>query len=365
MPVQFGNIYQGKKILLTGHTGFKGSWLALWLTQLGAEVIGVSKDLPSEPNHFSLLKLSLTDLRGNILDQNFLTETLSTHKPDLIFHLAAQAIVRRSYNDPLTTYATNVMGTLHLFEAVRQSALQTGIVNITTDKCYENREDGEAYKETDPMGGFDPYSSSKGCSELLSASYRNSFFHPNEYEKSHTVLLATARSGNVIGGGDWAEDRLIPDIIRATAKKETTEIRNPHAVRPWQHVLEPLSGYLLLGEKLLGKEKKYASAWNFGPDSEQSKTVSQVIESAQKSWPDITVKFSENTQNPHEATLLTLDSSKAQTKLGWKNVWQYDEGMKHTIEWYKKFYSAKEVLSLKQLELFLQSAQKSEVTWLK
>jgi CDP-glucose 4,6-dehydratase len=329
----FNNIYKDKTVLLTGHTGFKGSWLALWLHQLGAKVIGYSKDYPSEPTHFQLLKLEITSIIGDIRDRKHLQEVFNTYQPDIVFHLAAQALVRYSYNEPVETFETNVMGTINMYECALQTKSIKAFVNITSDKAYENKERLTGYKETDPMGGHDPYSASKGCAELVTSSYRNSFFQHTD------KLLASARAGNVIGGGDWALDRLVPDIFKATSKLETVTIRNIHATRPWQHVLEPLSGYLLLGQLLLEGNKKVADGWNFGPDEDDTREVSNVIQHIKKHWEEVNFEVIPDKQNLHEANLLKLDCAKAAAQIQWKPVWHFEETIAYTTNWYKDYYN--------------------------
>jgi CDP-glucose 4,6-dehydratase len=329
----FNNIYKDKKVLLTGHTGFKGSWLALWLHQLGAKVIGYSKDYPSEPTHFQLLNLEITSIIGDIRDRKHIQEVFNTYQPDIVFHLAAQALVRYSYIEPVETFETNVMGTINMYECALQTKSVKAFVNITSDKAYENKERLTGYKETDPMGGHDPYSASKGCAELVTSSYRNSFFQHTD------KLLASARAGNVIGGGDWALDRLVPDIFKATSKLEKVTIRNIHATRPWQHVLEPLSGYLLLGQLLLEGNKKVADGWNFGPDEDDTREVSNVIQHIKKHWEEVNFEVIPDKQNLHEANLLKLDCAKAAAQIQWKPVWHFEETIAYTTNWYKDYYS--------------------------
>lgn len=270
---QFSDIFRNKRVLLTGHTGFKGSWLAIWLTGLGAQVIGVSLSPETEPNHWDLLGLDLDDRRVDIRDADAILNIFTETKPELVFHLAAQPLVRRSYRDPLETWSTNVMGTANVLDACRLTESVRAIVVVTTDKCYENQEWPWGYRENDRLGGHDPYSASKAGAELVAASYRHAFFSNED-----GPLLATARAGNVIGGGDWSEDRLIPDLVRATVNNQSLEIRSPNATRPWQHVLESLSGYLLLGQKLLEGQKDFAAPWNFGPEPEGNRSVAEVLE---------------------------------------------------------------------------------------
>ena len=379
----FNRVYEDKIVLITGHTGFKGSWLTLWLLKMGARVIGYSKDIPTKPSHyelitknhsqFSTLNSQLITIFGDIRDQEKLDKVFSEYKPDIVFHLAAQPLVRLSYENPIETYEINVIGTLRIFEACKKTNVKA-IVNITSDKCYENKEWVWGYRENDPMGGHDPYSSSKGCAELLTSSYRNSYFNLDDYGKKHNTLLASCRAGNVIGGGDWAEDRLIPDIIKATSKDKKVIIRNPQAIRPWQYVLEPLNGYLMIGQKLLEGKKEFAEAWNFGPMEDGNITVEQVIKICKKYWSKIEWEVIENGElrmenekektnsqlsiinsqlNKHEANILKLDCSKACFKLGWRPVWDSEMAFKKTIEWYREFYENNVIISSRQLEQFI------------
>lgn len=334
----FGGIYQGKKVLLTGHTGFKGSWLAFWLQRLGAEVCGYALSAPTEPAHWNLLKLDLRSEIADIRDSKILGKVFREFQPEIVFHLAAQPLVRASYRDPVETYSTNVMGTLNIFEACRKTESVRAVINVTSDKCYENREWARGYREEDAMGGHDPYSSSKGCSELLTASYRNSYFNNADFEKTHQTLLASCRAGNVIGGGDWAEDRLIPDIMRAVAADKPVEIRNPGATRPWQHVLEPLGGYLLVGQRLLEKQPEYAAGWNFGPDEDADLSVCDVVERIKQYWSRIDYRLAQIAEAPHEANLLKLDCTKARKQLNWRPVWNSETTFEKTVGWYRKFY---------------------------
>ncbi len=302
--------WKGKKVFITGHTGFKGSWLTIWLNELGVETFGFSIDKPSKRNLYDEAGVDLLteSTVGDIRDIDALKESLLKFKPDIVFHLAAQPLVRFSYENPVTTYETNVMGTLNLLEVSRQVESISAVINITTDKCYENKEQRKGYKETDPMGGFDPYSNSKACSELISSSYYKSFYIKDN------IGLATARSGNVLGGGDWAKDRLVPDLFRAYRKDENLFIRNPQSTRPWQHVLEPLSGYLLLAENLYKEPKKWSQGWNFGPHAEDAKEVGWIVNfisdklNIQKKWE------LDKGVHPHEANFLHLDTEKAQNE---------------------------------------------------
>ncbi len=361
----FNNIYKNKKIFITGHTGFKGSWLALWLERLGARVIGYSLEASTNPAHFNLLNLDMVSIIGDIRDSKKLHNTFQEYQPDLVFHLAAQSLVRRSYRNPTETFETNIMGTINIFEACRKSNSIKGIVNVTSDKCYENKEWVWGYRENDPIGGHDPYSASKACSEIIAASYRNSFFNLDEYGKTHKVLVSTARAGNVIGGGDWAEDRLIPDLIRAQNRNEKAIIRNPNSVRPWQHVLESLSGYLMIGQKLLEGKKEYAEAWNFGPVPQNNLSVNLVLAFMKKNWNRIDYTYSKNKRDSYETNLLRLDSSKAFSILSWKPVWEIENAIKNTVSWYKEYYENNDVISKKQLNIYIKDAFKRNIEWAK
>jgi CDP-glucose 4,6-dehydratase len=336
----FGKIYAGKKVLLTGHTGFKGSWLSEWLLLLGAEVTGYSIDC-EEPSLFNQLKLThrLRDTRGDVRDLPLVTKLLTTFAPDFVFHLAAQPLVRHSYVDPVGTFTTNVTGSINVMEAVRLASHRCAVVMVTTDKCYENREISYAYRETDPLGGHDPYSASKAAAEIAIDSYRKSFFSA---ESDTRVALASARAGNVIGGGDWATDRLVPDAIRSLQRKEEIPVRNKGATRPWQHVLDPLSGYLTLGAALwqvIAGERtesvdEIRSAFNFGPGPDSNRTVSAVADEVLKNWPGSWVDRSDS-QAPHEAGLLNLNIEKAARVLGWRPVWNFSEAVGRTVAWYR------------------------------
>jgi len=328
-------VYKGKKVFVTGHTGFKGGWLVLWLNLLGAEVVGYSLPPNTEPAFYNVINLEkkCTSLFGDIRDKEQLKKAFQEHKPEIVFHLAAQPLVRLSYFKPVETYETNVIGCLNVLEAAKNCPSVKAFVNITTDKCYENKEIACGYSEDEPMGGHDMYSSSKGCVELMSASYRNSFLTGGK-----PYAMATARAGNVIGGGDWAQDRLIPDCVKAINENKTIEIRNPIAVRPWQHVLEPLSGYLTLGENLLSENKKYTEGFNFGPRKESILTVADVAQKVVEYYGKGEVSISKK-DNLHEANLLMLNIEKAENILNWTPVYTADKSIKETVEWYKRFYT--------------------------
>ena len=354
--MQFADVFRGRKILITGHTGFKGSWLALWLTQLGAEVTGIALPPDTSPSHWNLLNLPLSSHMADINDLSSVKNLLQQTQPELIFHLAAQPLVRASYHDPVLTWQTNVMGTANVLEACRFQESVRAIVVITTDKVYENNESGQAFCESDSLGGYDPYSASKAACELVVQSYRRSFFA----EKN--VLLASARAGNVIGGGDWAADRLIPDIVRAMQAQSPLAIRYPLATRPWQHVLDSLSGYLCLAHRLLLQEKDKATAWNFGPNPEHCRSVLDVLLQMKLHWPDLEW-FEDSIAQVHEAKWLTLDSSAAQMQLGWTPVWGFEQTAQHTAEWYKRFYLNQQVISQQQLEIYIHNAQMKQSIW--
>jgi CDP-glucose 4,6-dehydratase len=359
----FSNIYNKRKVLVTGHTGFKGSWLAFWLTEMGADVLGFALAPETEPNHFSMLHLGIESVIGDIREKENFLEVFNRFMPEMVFHLAAQPLVRLSYQEPAETFQTNVMGTVNVLEACRQATSVKAIVNVTSDKCYENKEWVWGYRENDPMGGYDPYSASKGCSELVSAAYRNSFFNPDDYGEKHQTLLASARAGNVIGGGDWAKDRIITDMMQAASMGETLLIRNPQSIRPWQHVLEPLSGYLLLGQKLLEGRKEYAEAWNFGPHDDGAITVLQVVKEMKKIWSKIEYQVEQDRENLHEAGLLKLECSKARMKLKWKCVWDTRTTLIKTAQWYQDFYEKGQVNTGSQLKKYVSDADKAGLTW--
>ncbi len=359
----FNNTYQGTKVLLTGHTGFKGSWLTYWLHELGATVTGLSLDIPTHPNHFELLQPDISSLTGDIRNFENVQKAFNESQPEIVFHLAAQALVRNSYHHPLQTLDTNIIGTANVLEAARRCNTVKAIVNITSDKCYENLETDIAYKETDRMGGYDPYSASKGCAELIANSYRNSFFNTNDYKSTHHILLASARAGNVIGGGDWAEDRLIPDIIRASVKGQPVMIRNPRSTRPWQHVLEPLSGYLLLGSRLLEEDKEMSDGWNFGPKHNETLTVEEVLNKMKSVWSNLSYNINADPHQLHEATLLKLDCSKANSRLNWSPVWNMDTAIEKTADWYKAFYKDGGLQTKDNLDSYINDAISQQMGW--
>jgi len=359
----FGNVYKGKKVFVTGNTGFKGSWLTLWLLELGASVVGYSLDVPTNPNHHRILDPDFETIFGDVRDAAKLCKAIELFQPDVIFHMAAQSLVRKSYRSPVETFETNVIGTVNVFEACRQTDSIKAIINITSDKCYENHEWVWGYRETDPMGGHDPYSASKGCSELVTVSYRKSFFPLKEYRKGHQTLVASVRAGNVIGGGDWGEDRLVPDIMRASGKNEKAMIRNPHATRPYQHVLEPLSGYLLLGQRLLEGKEECSGAWNFGPDVEGHRNVLSVVKELQSHWSRIDYQLATDERNPHEANLLKLDCSKVHASLDWRPVWSSSTTFGNVVKWYREFYESNRVLSKEQLSEYTKDAKQKQLPW--
>ena len=328
--------WKGKKVLITGHTGFKGAWLSLWLQDLGAKVIGISLDSPTTPSLYEQANVAkgMISLRQDIRNGEAIKQLFQQHKPEIVFHLAAQPLVRYSYREPVETYETNVMGTLHILEGIRSIDSVRSAVMITTDKCYQNKEWVWGYRETDTLGGHDPYSSSKGAAELLISSYRNSYFPQDKYSE-HKTAIASARAGNVIGGGDWAEDRLIPDIIKAFKNNETVIIRNPKSTRPWQHVLEPLSGYLKLAEQLEKNGDQYAEAWNFGPAEIDARPVQWIVEKMAKLWGENANWINDKSEHLHEANYLKLDCSKAHMKLNWYPRWDLSETLLRIVEWHK------------------------------
>jgi len=365
MTSLFSGIYKDKTVLLTGHTGFKGSWLAYWLNQMGAKVVGYSLEAPTTPNHLGLLNLDIVTVIGDIRDQEKLDSTFKAYQPEIVFHLAAQPLVRLSYDEPVDTFETNVMGTIKVFEACRKTDSVKAIVNITSDKAYENKEWIWGYRENDPMGGYDPYSASKGCAELVVNSYRNSYFNLETYGTEHNILLASCRAGNVIGGGDWALDRLMTDIMLSVSQGEKVRIRSPHATRPWQHVLEPLSGYLNIGQKLLEGKKEFAEGWNFGPENEGSITVQKVVEAVKEHWSDIDYTIDDVEKNLHEANLLKLDCSKANILLEWKSVWDSHMTFEKTVTWYKAYYQEEKTSTQENLNAYVTDAKSKKLEWTK
>ncbi len=346
--------WQDKRVLVTGHTGFKGSWLSLWLQSLGAEVYGYALQPPTTPNLFTAAGVAqgVVDLRGDLANIEQLEAAVERSRPQVVFHLAAQSLVRRGYRFPLETFETNALGTARLLEALRPCAELEAIVVVTTDKCYENREWDWGYRESDELGGRDPYAASKACAELICAAYRASFFNPQE---AGSPRLATARAGNVLGGGDWGEDRLLPDLLLALQEARAVELRSPLAVRPWQHVLEPLSGYLTLGQQLCGTAgASLATSWNFGPDEDGARTVEWVVEKLHSLWPGAPTWVADSAPHPHEAGYLKLDSSRARSRLGWRPRLALDQALEWVVEWHRLHAVGGDVrqLSLAQIERY-------------
>lgn len=336
------DFWRAKRVLLTGHTGFKGSWLSLWLQSMGATLRGISLNLPTNPALFKVARIA-EDMEHRIVDiRDFpaVKAQMDEFQPEIVIHMAAQPLVRYSYQEPIETYATNVMGTVHVLEAARHAASVKVVINVTTDKCYENREWVWGYRENEPMGGHDPYSSSKGCSELVTSAYRRSFF------EQASIGLATVRAGNVIGGGDWSVDRLIPDILRAIEANIPVVIRSPNAIRPWQHVLEPLSGYLLLAQALYEEGEKYSGGWNFGPNDEDAKPVQWIVEQMTSKWGGDATWTQDKGDHPHEANYLKLDIYKAKSQLRWKPVWNLDQALEKIVTWHKAWLSGADMRSL-------------------
>ncbi len=343
------DFWSKRRVFVTGHSGFKGSWLCLWLHSLGAEVTGYALDPPTEP---SLCRLSGVDrfirpITADIRDRSALTSAMKGASPEIVIHMAAQSLVRESYRDPAGTYSTNVMGTVNLFDAIRDCRSVKAVVNVTSDKCYENKEWVWGYRENEPLGGYDPYSSSKACAELVTNAYRSSFFGP----AGPAIGIASARSGNVIGGGDWAADRLVPDCVRSVLKGERIIVRNPRAVRPWQHVLEPLGGYLLLAQRLVEDPQRFEGAWNFGPD-EEPKPVEWIVKNICVKWDHKPSYEIDRAEHPHEAHYLKLDCSKARTELGWRPRWGLDTAIDKVIEWTRAYKEGRDLakVCMKQIE---------------
>lgn len=344
--------WKGKKVLVTGHTGFKGSWLALWLQNLGANVMGYSLQPPTNPNLFEIAHVAdkMNSIIGDVRDLKHLISCFAENRPEIIIHMAAQSLVRASYDNPVETYSTNVMGTVNVLEAVRHTDSVKVVIIVTSDKCYENQEWLWGYRENEPMGGHDPYSNSKGCAELVTSAYRNSYFNVERYPH-HGVAVASTRAGNVIGGGDWAPDRLIPDIVNAFMEKRPVMIRNPNAIRPWQHVLEPLHGYLMLAERLWEKGPTFAEGWNFGPNEEDAKPVSYVVDLLAQLWGKDAYWKNDASSHPHEANYLKLDCSNAKNRLKWLPKLPLKTALKWVIEWYRSYYQNEDMRSVTETQI--------------
>lgn len=349
------NFWKNKKVFLTGHTGFKGSWLSIWLNNMDAKVSGYSLMPPTNPSLFEIAEVDkfVKNTYGDVRNLDSLKKSISEANPDIVIHMAAQSLVRTSYESPIETYSTNVMGTVNVLEAVRASKNVRSVVIVTTDKCYENREWDWGYRENEAMGGYDPYSNSKACAELATASYRSSFFNPDDYNQ-HQVGVASARAGNVIGGGDWARDRLIPDLLHSVLEKKTLLIRNPNSIRPWQHVMEPLSGYLLLAQKLYSEGDKYSDAWNFGPNEIDAKPVSWIVDYLAQHWEGNLSWQNDKQPHPHEANYLKLDISKAKNKLGWTPRTNLELALQLILEWFQAYIKKENMRQViqKQIQLF-------------
>ena len=338
--------------------------MSLWLKKLGSDVIGYSLDIPTKPSHFELLNLKITSISGDVRDKDNLTENIKKFKPDIIFHLAAQPLVRDSYLLPSETFETNISGTINIFEAVRANEGVKAVINVTSDKCYENKDWVWGYRESDSLGGYDPYSASKACSEIITGCYINSFFNTDKYLKAHQTLVCSVRAGNVIGGGDWAKYRLIPDLVRSFIAKEDAVIRNPFSTRPWQHVLDPLSGYLQLGQKLLEGEKNYSGAWNFGQVTYSCLKVEEILKIFKKYWNEIKYIIKKENIDLHEANLLNLDCSKAFNYLKWMPVWDINSCIENTVLWYKNFYLDNKIISNSQLDKYIEDAGNKDLGWI-
>jgi len=336
--------WKDKRVFITGHTGFKGSWLCLWLHALGAKVHGYALPPPTDPSLYQLCSIDamVQSTIADVRDRATLLKTVLSVQPEIVIHMAAQPLVRDSYKIPAETYEINVMGTVNLFEAIRASKSVRAVINVTTDKCYENKEWVWGYRENEPLGGYDPYSNSKACSELVTSAYRSSYFNPKDYEH-HGVAMASARAGNVIGGGDWATDRLVPDCLRAILRNEKVLIRNPHAIRPWQHVLEPLSGYLALAHKLFTDGPRFAGAWNFGPDDADAKPVEWLVKGLCSKWGGDASFVIDSGKHPHEAHYLKLDCSKARTELLWTPRWSLDKALGSIVAWTQAYQQGRSV----------------------
>ena len=363
----FSNIYQNKKVLVTGHNGFKGSWLCLWLNKLGAKVTGIGLPSQNENSFFKANKISnlVEDLTLDIRDLSSLNDLIIKNQPDFVFHLAAQALVRKSYKDPLETWSTNLVGTLNILESLRLLKKKCSCILITSDKCYENKEWAWGYRENDSLGGPDPYSASKACAELAIKSYVKSFFNN---KKNALVKISSARAGNVIGGGDWSEDRIVPDCIKAWSKGEIVQLRSPSSTRPWQHVLEPLSGYLLLGSKLYNNDSLHGESFNFGPQIAENNSVLDLVNTMGEYWEKVKWVCKEEEKKHYESALLNLNCDKALFDLNWHSVLSFKETIRYTIEWYKSFYEDNlniQSISLNQIDNYIASAKKQNLSWTK
>ena len=362
MESLFGGFYAGRRVLVTGHTGFKGTWLVTWLQALGAQVSALALSANTTPNHYQLLNLALTERAVDVRNARAVRAAFHEFQPEIVFHLAAQALVRQSYADPVQTFDVNVIGLVNVLEAIRVTRSVRAVVSVTSDKCYRQRNSNAPFTENDALGGHDPYSASKACAEIVSDSYRASFLSVRE---GAPVAMATVRAGNVIGGGDWSADRLIPDLVRAASTKSVVSIRNPNAVRPWQHVLEPLSGYLALGQRLLqttGEDTRCIYAWNFGPDAEGHLTVAEVINGFAKHWSDVRSEM-DNGSHPHEAALLLLNCTKAREQLRWQPVWRSDAMLERTANWYRAWYEAGVVSTASDLNDYVRDARAAKIAW--
>ncbi len=353
----FGGAYKGARVFLTGHTGFKGSWLAAWLDQLHAQVTGLSL-APSGPlNHWNLLRTRTIDVRGDVRDAETVVSAMAQAQPEIVFHLAAQTLVRESYGDPLNSWSTNVMGTANVLEACRRTPSVRAVVIVTTDKVYANREWHWGYRENDTLGGHDPYSASKAACEILVDSYRKSFWNAGT-----PVLIASVRAGNVIGGGDWAQDRLVPDLVRAVYEGRALDVRSPSATRPWQHVLDCLSGYLMLGQRLLAGDPAFSASWNFGPAAEDNRSVAELLGRLAQHWPDLAWK-AQPSSGPHEAGLLLLDCAKARQSLGWRPALPLDDALEMTADWYRRHHETGSASTSEQLRQYVEQAARAGCHW--
>lgn len=359
----FGGVYRGPRVLLTGHTGFKGSWLLYWLSRLGADVTGVALDPPSEPSHYALLDVPHRSIRCDIRDRAALARIVTETQPEFVFHLAAQSLVRKSYADPIGTLETNVLGTANLLEACRGCESLRAVVSVTSDKVYENREWYWGYREDDPLGGHDLYSCSKGAAELVTAAYRRCFFPAERHGSEHQALVASARAGNVIGGGDWAADRLVPDMARAAGAGQTVVVRSPRSTRPWQYVLESLSGYLVLGARLFAGDRSAARGWNFGPADDDNVNVLSLVQEMRRHWPRLEYRIEEDANAVHEAGRLALDSSLARGRLSWRPVWHWRRAVEMSARWYRAYYESGRVETAAVLDAYLADAARAGVVW--